>query len=996
MAFAISLLGCITVLGPSGAGAIQDLKVPEGFVVSEYAGPELANDIFCLTVDAMGRIVVAGRGYIRTLVDSAGTGRADRAIPYATTPSDGAQGLLAEGPHLYCTGDGGLRRFVDADGDGRADGPPTLLATLRTGQEHGAHAVRRGPDGWLYVLCGNTAGVSSRHATTPRSPIREPIAGAVLRFSPDFKDSEIVADGFRNAYDLDFTPNGSLFTYDSDNERCLGLPWYEPTRLYQVHPGGNYGWRNPQRSEFWRLPPYFPDVVPPLATLGRGSPTALVCYRHTAFPQSYQGGLFAGDWTFGRIYFIRLTRSDGRIQATPTIFLQAMGTTGFAPTSACVHPETGDLFVATGGRGTRGAVYRIRHVGRTERSHATPIMDRTADLLAPDANEREGLARTARIGDLAERIRALQKVVRFASEFDAVVVKQIVSENAASADRDLRRELVRLLGGLPPNERLALLPALGRSGRLLIALACPEVVLEDVALAQEIIAAATNDALSITLRLEAIRVLQLALGDVGGTAFRGRIWEGYANAEPRGTARFRQGVALRLCRCLPTGIMELDREITRTLALTALAAPEGVAAVMRMLGTCATSAETLHTLAALARLPGPRSKQDTQATAAAVVRLESMVHQERGMRDNHWPVRLRELVGELCRVDPALGEAILRHPEFGHPAHARFARVMGPPPREVAQRFWDKIGQQADFSWTSEVVGLVSELRSPDVRRRLCELWDQVALRDAIVRALADQPEASDRAIFVWGLSSNQPETLRSAIRGLASLEPMATNADEVGALIAALGRASENSNLTPLKDAVLARLRFVTKETSLTHQAEWRAWYAKTHPHAAKRWLNPDGVDQDEWNRILAKVDWAAGDAQRGHDLYRKLACSACHSGGGALGPDLTGITQRFAREDVFTAILQPSKDVADRYRASVVVTKKGQIFTGLVIYRAVDGLILQTGSNETLRIDGSELDAVQPAPLSLMPKGLLDGQPPAALADLYAYLKSLKPSAK
>ena len=68
------------------------------------------------------------------------------------------------------------------------------------------------------------------------------------------KTVEAVCDGFRNAYDFDFNLDGEPFTYDSDNERCVGLPWYEPCRFYHIVPGGNYGWRSPQLSQTWRKP----------------------------------------------------------------------------------------------------------------------------------------------------------------------------------------------------------------------------------------------------------------------------------------------------------------------------------------------------------------------------------------------------------------------------------------------------------------------------------------------------------------------------------------------------------------------------------------------------------------------------------------------------------------------------------------------------------------------------------------------------------------------
>ena len=211
-------------------------------------------------------------------------------------------GLFWEGDKLFCMGDGGLRRYRDADGEGRKR-TPELIYPLKTNGEHGAHAIRRGPDGWLYVLCGNNTGITRKKATLATSPIREPVAGYVLRFPPDFRGCEIVADGFRNAYAFDFNSAGDLFTFDSDNERCVSLPWYEPTRCYHVLSGGHYGWQNPQHADSWRMPPYFLDVVAPVATLGRGSPTGVVCYRHSQFPAKYRDGLFLCDWTFGRIYF---------------------------------------------------------------------------------------------------------------------------------------------------------------------------------------------------------------------------------------------------------------------------------------------------------------------------------------------------------------------------------------------------------------------------------------------------------------------------------------------------------------------------------------------------------------------------------------------------------------------------------------------------------------------------------------------------------------------
>src|SRR5262249_44907909 len=152
---------------------------------------------------------------------------------------------------------------VAADGD-HAGGPAELIRAMHTGGGQHAHHLKHGPGGRAHNMWGHKKRIEKGFATRSTPPIQEPVSGCRRRFSPDLKQSEIVADGFRNAYRMDFNPDGELFAFDSDNERCVSLPWYEPTRFYHVVPGGHHGWRAPQLSQFWRLPPYFIDVSPPV------------------------------------------------------------------------------------------------------------------------------------------------------------------------------------------------------------------------------------------------------------------------------------------------------------------------------------------------------------------------------------------------------------------------------------------------------------------------------------------------------------------------------------------------------------------------------------------------------------------------------------------------------------------------------------------------------------------------------------------------------------
>jgi hypothetical protein len=142
------------------------LRAPEGFSVTVYADDALAHDIYSMTIDSQGRVVVAGPGYVKTLHDDDGDGRADRTTLYSSRPKSGAHGMYFDGADLICTGDGGVLRFLDRNQDGIADGEPEVWTHLKH-PEHGANGIVRGPDGCYYLICGNDAGISAEHAVLP-------------------------------------------------------------------------------------------------------------------------------------------------------------------------------------------------------------------------------------------------------------------------------------------------------------------------------------------------------------------------------------------------------------------------------------------------------------------------------------------------------------------------------------------------------------------------------------------------------------------------------------------------------------------------------------------------------------------------------------------------------------------------------------------------------------------------------------------------------------
>lgn len=881
------------------------LRVPNGFEVVEYADSKLANDIFHMTIDPKGRVVVAGAGYIRVLVDEKNEGKASKAVEVLSGPKDGAQGMLWEGDWLYYTGDNGLRRVKIADD--KPVGQPELIRAIKTGNEHAAHAIRRGPDGWLYLLTGDGAGIDKSYATVKTSPIKEPVGGGVLRFSPDLKESEIVAHGFRNPYDMDFNVAGELFTYDSDNERCVSLPWYAPTQFFHVIPGGNYGWLARVHATFMRLPPYLPDVVPPLEMLGRGSPTGCVCYRHVQFPERYRGAFFLADWTFGRIYHVSLERAGVSYASRKEVFLQAVGEEGFAPTALAIHPKTGDLFVSIGGRGTRGAVYRIRHAESAGKLDADAlkrlaIQPRTL-VVPPETSERVPL------GSATLRALALQKLEQ------------------------------------PETTRAA--------------------------------------------ELTAVRMIQKSLGDVCAPSARGLVWEGYTPrlADPSPGVEMARALRKRF----PSKHPDASREISRTLAMLEDADPTVLKQVADQLTAVSAPIEDIHYLIVLARLKAPRTESITRQTAAALLSLDAKLDKEQANRDTHWPLRLTEAYTELAKKDPNLNAALLAHADFGRPAHALFAQCPGFDQKKAAAVFLARAAKDANYPWTSDIVKLVGSLPAEQSLPTLRKLWGQAGLEEAILPVLSQHAEAADRDRFLYGLNSPQMATVRVSLDALEKLPEKGADESHVLSLILSLRRLGDTKDEKLLGERLGKYLERLTGQKHAADKKAWADWFAGKYPKLAVRLSGPDGVDVPAWSKRLAKIDWLAGDAERGKLVFTKTNCASCHSGERALGPDLRGITGRFSRDDVLTAIIQPSKDISNRYRTTLIETAEGKVYQGLLIYEAVDSLIIQTGPSTTVRVVNKQIASKRLTDVSLMPAGLLDMLKDEEIGDLYAYLKSL-----
>lgn len=1067
----------------------DNVRVPEGFAVRLYADDELAHNIFSMTLDAKGRVVVSGPGYVRILLDTDDDGKADTFKQFADGPKAGAQGMYFLGRDLLCTGDQGIVRYRDDDADDRADGPPDLLVKIKTGGEHHTHSIQRGPDGWWYVVAGNQAEVTADYASLPTSPIHKPQAGTLLRLHPSFSRGEIVADGFRNAYDFAFNNQGDLFTFDSDGERDVSLPWYQPIRVFHVLPGSSAGWMD----QSWKRANYFLDMPPVVASFGRGSPSGVVCYRHRQFPRKYDNALFVLDWTFGRVLALPLERDAEKWAAKPIKFMTAAGQHGFAPTDAAVGPE-GSLFVSVGGRGTRGGVYRVTYQDAApEPTDALPENGETANAdLTACLEARQPLSSWSRavwvpiakrLGrerfleavldenlSVQSRVRAIEIITEHFGGLNVEAAAQLANAKSAEvrarvawslgradaaalnagsrlpflSDRDplvLRCALESLIGAGPGTDFSsvvsAIAGALGNNERFVRQAASrlvakldqptldrlarfaneigPQAVLtlayglvdRDPTLhriALDLGMDILEENHTAALNLEAARLMQLALGDLGVRQELPPVFSSYSSQlDLTPHERSLDSVRIRLAKLYPTGDRVVDLELSRLLAMLGSYNASLLDRILSQITADSSPMDDIHHLLVAARIPVERDLSQSGTIAKALVELDLKISR-RGLRqDSHWVERVGEMYGELFKHDPGLPEQVVKQEEFGRPGHVLFLSKLHRDFLDIAiNRFVKAIENDDEYDLNSDIVFVLGESKDPKNLEMLREQFDNFAVRSAVLMVLAEEPAETDRDLFVTGLESSQLEVSTACLEALDKL-PANAGAREQVALVKLLRTLGDDELTSRLAQPVVKLLqRNTEKEFGFDFEAsaknpqpsvvdKWTEWVTEQYPDECASQFGTDGIDLDELGRRIAEVNWEHGDRDRGRKLFESRSCAQCHGGRKALGPDLAGVAQRFSRVDLFTAIAAPNRDVSSQYRTSLIVTTKGVVHTGLVIYESADGLLLRSATNQTFRIEADEIESRNQLGVSLMPNGLLKGLKPGDLADLFAYMSGL-----
>ncbi len=346
-----------------------------------------------MTFDPKGRILASDQsGKLYRITPPALGGAADTTVVEEVPADIGeAHGLLWAFDSLYVVVnrgrkyDSGLYRVTSSKNNDTLD-KVQLLRKIDGGGEHGPHAVVLSPDGKSLHLCaGNhTKLVDLASSTVPKIwgedflvprlwdasghavGILAP-AGCIYQTDPDGKEFKLISMGYRNQYDFAFNRAGDIFTYDSDMEWDMSLPWYRPTRVCHAVPGSEFGWRGGTGKMY----EYHPDNLPPTVNVGPGSPTGVAFGYGAKFPAKYQEALFLCDWSYGKLYACHITPQGASYKGELEEFMTG---SPLPLTDLAVSPKDGALYFTIGGRNTMSGLYRVTYVGKesTEPSNAKP------------------------------------------------------------------------------------------------------------------------------------------------------------------------------------------------------------------------------------------------------------------------------------------------------------------------------------------------------------------------------------------------------------------------------------------------------------------------------------------------------------------------------------------------------------------------------------------------------------------------------------------------
>ena len=145
-----------------------------------------------------------------------------------------------------------------------------------------------------------------------------------------------------------------------------------------------------------------------------------------------------------------------------------------------------------------------------------------------------------------------------------------------------------------------------------------------------------------------------------------------------------------------------------------------------------------------------------------------------------------------------------------------------------------------------------------------------------------------------------------------------------------------------------------------------------------------------------LAELVKLRGNPGHGRELFfERATCAKCHivkDQGKEVGPNLSEIGSKLAKDALLVSILDPNAGISHNYEAWLAVTNDGKTVTGLLVSKTDSEVVLKDAGGIVYTLKLADVDELKKLTTSLMPADLQKLLTPQDLVDVVDYLTTLK----
>ena len=949
--------------------ALRSFRIHPGFHLEAVAVEPMVTDPVSVCYDPDGRLyVVEMRGYpypeqtpsgnVTRLEDRDGDGRFEtRTIfldglswPTGIVPYDDGVFIAAAPEILYAK---------DTNGDGVADVKKVVFTGFGTENVQGLlNGLLWGPDGWIYGVASSNGGMIRNLMRPHEKPVS--VRGRDFRFQPDGSAFEAISGGGQFGHSFDDW--GHRFTCNNSNHaRQIVLPAADLERnpaliapavildiaaegpaapVFRISPPEP--WRV-VRTRQRAADPVLSKQLPPTELVPTGfftSATGITIYRGSAYPESYRGNLFVGD-VGGNLVHRKILEVVGAtyraVRADAQVEFLASTDNWFRPVNFANTPD-GTLLILDMYRETIEHPLSIpepikKHLDLTSGKDRGRLYNL---VYSGAARRRTPHLRTASSGEL----------VRTLADPDAwwrdTAQRLLVERRDRSVAPRLREMVDRRPNALGRLHALWTLRCLGalETPAILAGLTDPEPRVREQSVG--LVQGRLRDDPTLLAKL-----LTLTSDPDPMVRFQAALRLGEANGDPRAIAAM---AAL--------AVRDIRSPWTRTAVLSSIAgrATDLFDALTQRPGFFADP-HGLVWLDELAFLVGAERKP--RQVRALLDRLaEARVESETAMR----------AVLSLARGLRRAGSSLT-------------AMIDGGSSKRIA----------AMLARAADLIRSDGAIEHRLVAIRFLALGDPKAAREGLPQLLdARQPGAVQLAALQALGGILDPTTSHRLVERWKSMSPtVRREATEV--------LFSRPEAVATLLDAIEGRV-ILASEIDSSRLAQLRTHRSPVIRAQAQRVLAAGALPARDRGQVVAAYRPAlglSGNRDRGREIFLKV-CATCHQAEGKgvdVGPNLATVTNRSA-EDLLVHILDPNREVAPNYLNYSVATDDGRVLTGIIAGESSTALVLKRAEGASDVVPREQIESIASTGISLMPEGLEKGLSHQDLADLIAFLRSIRPA--